>query len=129
MFRSQFSTRRLGLGGPFGPSALDRVRVAQTAVEIQARSEIRIAQEGVRSFERALTSARLAAEQAAEVLKISTAAFEVGATTNIEVIDAQRSSLDADTAATLIEDALQPCPPRFARGDRKISAIVAAVFV
>ena len=61
----------------------------------------------MRSFERALTSARLAAEQAAEVLKISTAAFEVGATTNIEVIDAQRSSLDADTAATLIEDALQ----------------------
>ena len=88
-------------------AALDRVRVAQTAVEIQARSEIRIAQEAVRSFERALTSARLAAEQAAEVLKISTAAFEVGATTNIEVIDAQRSSLDADTAATLIEDALQ----------------------
>lgn len=88
-------------------ASLDRERVGQTSVEIQARSEIRIAQEAIRSFERALTSARLAAQQAAEVLKISTAAFEVGATTNIEVIDAQRSSLDADTAATLIEDALQ----------------------
>ena len=87
--------------------SLDSERVAQTTVEIQARSEIRIAQEAIRSFERAQTSARLAAQQAAEVLKISTAAFEVGATTNIEVIDAQRSSLDADTAATLIEDALQ----------------------
>jgi outer membrane protein TolC len=87
--------------------ALDRVRVGQTAVEIQARSEIRIAQEAVRSFGRALTTARLAAQQANEVLKISTAAFEVGATTNIEVIDAQRTARDAETAAELAEDALR----------------------
>ena len=87
--------------------ALDRERVTQTAIEIQARSEIRIAQEAVRSFERALASARLASQQSAEVLKISTAAFEVGATTNIEVIDAQRSSRDAETAAELAEDALR----------------------
>lgn len=88
-------------------ASLDRVRVGQTALEIQARSEIRIAQEAVRSSERALASARLAAEQAAEVLKISTAAFEVGATTNIEVIDAQRSARDAETAAEQAEDALR----------------------
>lgn len=87
--------------------ALDRERVTQTTIEIQARSEIRIAQEAIRSFERALTSARLASQQAAEVLKISTAAFEVGATTNIEVIDAQRSSRDAETTAELAEDALR----------------------
>ena len=87
--------------------SLDRERVAQTSVEIQARSEIRISQEAIRSFERALLSARLASQQAAEVLKISTAAFEVGATTNIEVIDAQRSSRDADTAAELADDALR----------------------
>jgi outer membrane protein TolC len=85
--------------------ALDRIRVDQTAVEIQARSEIRIAQESIRAFDRAMASSRLGAQQAAEVLKISTAAFEVGATTNIEVIDAQRSARDADTTAALSEDA------------------------
>jgi outer membrane protein TolC len=88
-------------------ASLDRQRVGQTALEIQARSEIRIAQEAVRSSERALTSARLAAQQANEVLKISTAAFEVGATTNIEVIDAQRSARDAETAVELADHALR----------------------
>jgi outer membrane protein TolC len=88
-------------------ASLDRVRVGQTALEIQARSEIRIAQEGVRSSERALNSARLAAQQANEVLKITTAAFEVGATTNIEVIDAQRSARDAETAVELADHALR----------------------
>jgi outer membrane protein TolC len=87
--------------------SLDRARVGQTAVEIQARSEIRVAQEAVQSYERALASARLAAQQAEEVLKISTAAFEVGATTNIEVIDAQRSARDAETAAERADDALR----------------------
>jgi outer membrane protein TolC len=87
--------------------AVERAQYARDAVQIRARSEIRIAQESVRSYERALESARLAAEQAAEVLKISTAAFEVGATTNIEVIDAQRSARDAETLAEVAEDALR----------------------
>jgi outer membrane protein TolC len=87
--------------------ALDRAQYARNAVEIRARSEIRIGEESVRSYERALTSARLAAQQANEVLKISTAAFEVGATTNIEVIDAQRSARDAETLAEVAEDALR----------------------
>jgi outer membrane protein TolC len=84
-----------------------QAQLTRTSIEIQARSEIRIAEEAVQSQERALTSARLAAEQAAEVLKISTAAFEVGATTNLEVIDAQRSARDAETAAALAEDAVR----------------------
>jgi outer membrane protein TolC len=87
--------------------ALERAEYSQNAVEIRARSEIRLAQEAVRSTERALESARLAAQQANEVLKISTAAFEVGATTNIEVIDAQRSARDAETLAEVAEDALR----------------------
>ena len=55
-----------------------------------------------------MASARLAATQANDVLQITTAAFEVGATTNIEVIDAQRSRRDAETAAAPSEDAVQP---------------------
>ena len=57
----------------------------------------------VRRSERALAGLRSAADQANEVLKITTFAFEAGATTNLEVIDAQRQARDADTAAVLAE--------------------------
>ena len=53
------------------------------------------------------TSLRSAAQQAAEVLKITTFAFEAGATTNLEVIDAQRQARDADSAAAVAEDAVR----------------------
>ncbi|MEO5740021.1 MAG: TolC family protein, partial [Vicinamibacterales bacterium] len=65
-------------------------RLALQGRQIQARSEVRLAQETVRSRQRAFESMRSAAQQAAEVLKITTFAFEAGATTNLEVIDAQR---------------------------------------
>jgi outer membrane protein TolC len=75
-------------------------------VELRARSEIRIAEESVRLLDRALAAARVAAERAAEVLRITTTAFEVGSLTNLEVIDAQRSARDADSAVALAEGAL-----------------------
>jgi len=81
--------------------------LALSLVEIQARSEVRTARASVASLERVLDSARLSADQANEVLGITTAAFEVGATTNIEVIDAQRSARDAETAAAQAEDAVR----------------------
>ena len=86
---------------------LDQSRITMSQIEIAARSEVRIAQEAVRILERALTSARAAAQQADEVLKITTTAFEVGATTNLEVIDAQRSARDAETEAAQAEDAVR----------------------
>jgi outer membrane protein TolC len=86
---------------------LDQSRITLSQIEIQARSDIRIAQEAVRTLERAMKSAQSAAAQADEVLKISTTAFEVGATTNLEVIDAQRSARDAETAAAQAEDAVR----------------------
>ena len=88
-------------------AALDEARLGLTAIEIEARAEVRLAQESVRILERAETAARLAAEQAQEVLEITTTAFEVGATTNIEVIDAQRTARDAETLAALAEDAVR----------------------
>lgn len=86
--------------------SLTQTKLDLTLLEIQARSEVRIAQEAVRSRERTLATATRAAEEAAEVLRITTTAFEVGATTNLEVIDAQREARDADTAAALAKDAL-----------------------
>ena len=65
-----------------------------------------MAQEGVRSTERALESFRLAAQHAQEVLSITNTAFEAGASTNLEVIDAQRSARDAEAAAAIGADAV-----------------------
>jgi outer membrane protein TolC len=91
----------------FRESALNVSRLALQGLQIQARSEVRLAQETVRSSERALASLRSAAQQANEVLSIVNFAFEAGATTNLEVIDAQRQARDADSAAAVAEDALQ----------------------
>ncbi len=75
--------------------------------QIEARTEVRNAQSAVASHERSVTSARRAAEQANEVLKITILAFDLGATTNIEVIEAQRSARDAETGLAQAEDALR----------------------
>ena len=83
----------------------DLATLTLTAQEIQARSEVRLAKESADSNARALASAQLSAQQANEVLRITTAAFEAGATTNLEVIDAQRSARDAEAVATIAEDA------------------------
>jgi multidrug efflux system outer membrane protein len=85
----------------------DASRIALTSLEIQARSEVRLAQASLTSLEASLASARRAAEQAQEVLRITTTAFEVGATTNIEVIDAQRSARDAESTVAQAQDAVQ----------------------
>jgi len=86
--------------------ARDQANLAFAGLKIQARSEVRVAQDAIELLERARTNARLSAEQAVEVLKITTQAFEVGALTNLEVIDAQREARDAETASALAEDAL-----------------------
>ena len=85
---------------------LEQSKIAMSEIEIQARSEIRLAQDTVRSRQRALDAARRASQQAADVVTITTTAFEVGATTNLEVIDAQREARDTDTVAAIAEDAL-----------------------
>ncbi len=81
-------------------------RLQLTSAQIQARAEVRVAQEVVRSTERALESFRLAAQHAQEVLSITNTAFEAGASTNLEVIDAQRSARDAEAAAAIGADAV-----------------------
>jgi outer membrane protein len=84
--------------------AFETARIQLTDVELQARSELRTARAALESTERALASARLAAQHAAEVLRITDIAFRAGATTNIELVDAQRSARDAETAAAQAED-------------------------
>ena len=76
-------------------------------LQIEARSEVRTARAAVDARERALASARRASEAANEVLKITIIAFDAGSTTNIEVIDAQRSARDQESLVALAEDAVR----------------------
>jgi outer membrane protein len=86
---------------------LTSVEAERAATERQVSSEIRTAREAVRLTERALDRARVAAQQANEVVSITDVAFREGATTNIEVIDAQRRARDAETTAAIAEDAVR----------------------
>jgi outer membrane protein TolC len=88
-------------------AALDVAQANLTAGLAQASSEVRAAREAVASSERALTKARDAADQAQQVVNIVNISFQAGAATNIEVIDAERSARDADTAVAIAEDALR----------------------
>jgi outer membrane protein TolC len=84
--------------------ARDTARIQLSDLELRARSEERTARASLESAERALEKARLASQHAAEVLRITDLAFRAGATTNIELVDAQRRARDTDTAVTIAED-------------------------
>lgn len=88
-------------------SVLDAATLSVDQLRIRARAEVRTTQAAVEAYERALTGARLAATHANEVLRITILAFEAGASTNIEVIDAQRSTRDLETAVAQAEDAVR----------------------
>lgn len=85
-------------------AALELTQIQLSDVELRAKAELRAAQAAVESTARALAHARTAAQHATEVLRITDVAFRAGATTNLEVIDAQRRLRDADTAAAQAED-------------------------
>jgi outer membrane protein TolC len=92
--------------------ALRQVSVTQDQLtfdlhKIQARSDVRLSAASVASYQRALANARTAVDQANEVLQITTQAFQVGATTNLDVIDAERTARDAGTVATQAEDSVR----------------------
>jgi len=70
----------------------------------QTRSDIRVAVEEIRRADQAFKSATRAAELAREALSLATLSYQAGATTNIEVIDAERRARDADTTQVVSED-------------------------
>ena len=84
--------------------ALELARIDRVDLEREIRADERIAREAVVSTARALAAARRAADQANEVVRITDVAFRAGATTNLEVIDAQRRARDTETAAAIAED-------------------------
>jgi outer membrane protein TolC len=86
---------------------VSEVRSQYEALTRQTRSDIRLAVETIKRAEQALASATRAANLAHEALSLSTLAYQAGATTNIEVIDAERRARDTDTAVVLAEDGLR----------------------
>jgi outer membrane protein len=86
---------------------LKQVQIGFEGLLRQAQADERTAENDVARSERAWAAARLAAQQAREVVDIVNVSFKVGASTNIEVIDAQRAARDADTVAAVAEDQLR----------------------
>lgn len=85
----------------------ETARVRLDAVTLQARSELRLAQEAVTRNQQIATAQRQAAENADEALRITQVAYRAGATTNIEVIQAQQTARNAEIEAALSEDRLR----------------------
>jgi outer membrane protein TolC len=70
----------------------------------QTRSDLRVAVEENRRADEAMRSASTAAELAHQALDLANLAYHAGATTNIEVIDAERRARDADSVVVVAED-------------------------
>jgi outer membrane protein TolC len=70
----------------------------------QARSDVRAAFDSLREADQSLAAAREAARLQHEALDLANLAYRAGATTNLEVIDAERRARDADTAVAMAED-------------------------
>lgn len=85
-------------------AALTQDRAQLEATRRRATSEVRVAVESLRRADATLTSAARASELAAEALRMANLAYEAGAVTNIEVIDAERRARDAATAVVVAED-------------------------
>lgn len=80
---------------------------AQAQVEAtlrQARSDVRTAFEEVKRADASLAAAGEAAKLAQSGLDSANIAYRAGASTNIEVIDAERTARDAETAVAVAED-------------------------
>ncbi len=71
----------------------------------QAHADVRSGFELVKHADLSLDASRRSSKAAAEALELATVAYTAGATTNLEVIDAERRARDAELAVALAEDA------------------------
>lgn len=95
------ATRRVRRAG------LETARLRLEAVKTQARSEARFAREAVTRNEGIVIATREAADSAREALRITEVAYKVGATTNVEVVQAQQTARNAEVQLALAEDRLR----------------------
>jgi outer membrane protein TolC len=84
---------------------LDQDRAQFEATVRQARSEVRVALSSVEQADASLAASERASDLAAQALQMANIAYEAGASTNLEVIDAERRARDAATTVVVAEDA------------------------
>jgi outer membrane protein TolC len=82
----------------------DEAQVDLDATLRQARSDVRTAFDEVKRADAALASSRSAAQLAQTALQLANTSYRAGASTDIEVIDAERTARDAETAVAVAED-------------------------
>ena len=85
----------------------EAARFRLDAVRVEARAEVRVAEESVRRRDEIVATSRRSAESAVEALRITDIAFRAGATSNIEVVQAQQTARNAEIVAALAEDQLR----------------------
>jgi outer membrane protein TolC len=73
----------------------------------QARSDVRVSFHAMRYSYAAYEAARRGAESAVVTLDLANQAYRAGATSNLDVIDAERRARDAATTAVIAEDAVR----------------------
>jgi outer membrane protein TolC len=83
----------------------EETRLNVEATLRQAKSDVRASFEEMQRADTALDQARQSAAFATQALALANLAYRAGATTNLEVIDAERQARDADTQAAIAEDA------------------------
>jgi outer membrane protein len=86
-------------------AAANEARLVAEATLRQARSDVRVAFEEIQRADIALDQAAQSAAFAKRALELATIAYGEGATTNLEVIDAERQARDADSQFAIAEDA------------------------
>ena len=73
---------------------------------ITAQAEVQIASESLARAKEGSLAAHRSAQLALESLQLSTLAWRAGASTNLDVVDAERRARDAETLAVQAEDAV-----------------------
>jgi outer membrane protein TolC len=84
----------------------ETARLRLQALQTEARSEVRAAREAVTRHEQIAAATREAAQSAGEALRITELAYRAGATTNIEVVQAQQTARNTEILAALAADQL-----------------------
>ena len=82
----------------------DETRIDLDATLRQATSDVRVAFQEVTTADAALDAAKKAQASADHALELANTAYQAGAITNLDVIDAERQARDAATQATIAED-------------------------
>jgi outer membrane protein len=83
---------------------LEQARISLDTTLRQANSDVRAAVDNVERTTAAVERQRNSATLAEDAMRLADIAYRAGATTNLELIDAQRRARDAETLANIAED-------------------------